>query len=494
MRNLPETLRRNRTVIALFVLMVLLPASIFSLLMVRDVRSERMRVEYQEAERQRQIVRLAGADLSNWLFSTRPQSAISEALFRFQLRDDRIVLPDHELVLPLTGAPDRQPLASDPDPLTVRSITDDYFPRIQAFLRDFQAGRNSGAQFFVRLRALVVRLPGRDEGYVLGEERLTEYVNQRLKEFSAGERFGATLSIGNPRDNSAGPVSGAFALEGFPFFQIVFYATDTTASPNGRQQTFAYSMTLLVLVTLLGTIVVHRAMSQEVKLSRLRTDFVAAVSHEFRSPLSSILALSERLEGDRVHDPGKLNQYHQIIGQEARRLSALVTRLLNFAQIEEGKKAYSLERTELVDVAREAIRSCEQTDRKEHIELSGEDAAPLWAQADRTALQHCIQNLIENAVRYSPRGSAVTVHCARLNGGSVIEVRDRGIGIPVSEQRKIFEKFYRGEQASELNRQGVGIGLALVKHVVESHGGSVSVESEVGRGSRFRLVLPAVEA
>lgn len=489
-------LRRHRAAVLLFVVMVLLPGSIFSVLMIRELRSERMRGEYQQTERQRQIVRLAEADLNNWLFSTRAQSAISQALFRFRIEDDQIVFPDHQLALPLTGVPDRQPLASSPDPspLTAQSITTEYYPRIQAFLRDFNAGRNAGAQFFLRLRSVIVRLPDRDEGYVLEASRLIEYVNQRLADFCQTERFSATLSIGDFRENAPTPVTAGVGLEGFPFFQVMFSDVETAGGPGVPQNAFTYSMALLVLVTVLGSIFVHRATSHEVKLSRLRNDFVSAVSHEFRSPLSSILALTERLEAARVSDPEKLHQYHQIIGQEAHRLSALVTRVLNFAQIEEGKKVYSLERTDLVAIARDAIRACQRSARYERVELRGEDMAPLWVRADSTALQHCIQNLIENAVKYSAPGAPVIVQCARADGSAVVEVQDQGIGVAASDRRKIFEKFYRGDQAAELNRQGVGIGLALVKHIMESHGGSVSVDSHVGQGSRFVLRLPDAEA
>ncbi len=126
--------------------------------------------------------------------------------------------------------------------------------------------------------------------------------------------------------------------------------------------------------------------------------------------------------------------------------------------------------------------------------ISKLDMAPLWVSADRTALQHCIQNLIENAVKYSAPGAPVIVQCGRADGSAVVDVQDQGIGIAASDREKIFEKFYRGDQAAELNRQGVGIGLALVKHIMKSHGGSVSVDSQVGQGSRFVLRLPGAEA
>lgn len=366
-------LRRNRRVILLFALMVLLPAAIFGILIVRTVRSERMQVAQQNAERQRQIVRLVERDLNAWLFSTQPEAAISEALVRFHLDGDHIVFPELHLTLPAAGSPPRPSTPPPPgDRPTARVITDFYYPRILTFLRDFK----SGAQYFLRLRAVVVLLPGRDQGYVLDARNVLDHVNQRLAEFCAAANCRAALWIGDLRDNTSQTATAAFGLEGFSFFQV--------------------------------------------RLSRLRTDFVSAVSHEFRSPLSSILALSERLESSRVHDAAKLDQYRQVIGQEARRLSALVTRLLDFAQIEEGKKVYSFERVELVGLAREALQSCHYSVRQERIRLCGEDAAPLWVRADRTALRH-----------------------------------------------------YRGRQASELDVQGVGIGLALVRHVMEGHGGSV---------------------
>ena len=154
-------------------------------------------------------------------------------------------------------------------------------------------------------------------------------------------------------------------------------------------------MALLLSVMVLSSLFVYRAVSQEARLSRLRTDFVSAVSHEFRTPLSSILALSERLESARIRDPEKLGEYHHLIGQEARRLSGLVTRLLDFAQIAEGKMVYTLERTELGPIAREALRACHGT-ADQRIAVREEEAAPLWIRADRTALRHCIQNLIHD--------------------------------------------------------------------------------------------------
>ena len=485
---------RNRRVISLFVLMVLLPACVFSVLIVRAARTERVREAYERTQRQQQIVRLAESDLNSWLFARHPAAAVSRALLRFTITDDRIAFPDHDLSLPFAGAPRQRPFAATPDgvPLTAEAVTSQYYPRIQAFLRDLDAGRNQGAQYFLRLKAIVVRPPGSDEGYVLHVEEALTHMNARLAEFCAAESFTGTVWTRNVEERST-PSPAGFAFEGFPFFQVILEEVETAGVTGLRRNAFTWSMGALVLVTLLGSLFMYRAVSHEVRLSRLRSDFVSAVSHEFRSPLSSILALSERLESSRVTNRDTLSQYHQMIGGDARRLRALVTRLLDFAQIEEGKRVYALDRVDLVEVAREAIASCQHDVRPERIALLGQDAAPLWVRADRGALQHGLQNLIDNAAKYSAADAPITVACRRANGSVLVEVQDCGIGIPLQEQGRIFEKFDRGRQTSELNVQGVGIGLALVKHVADSHGGSIDVTSEPGRGSTFQLRIPGEE-
>lgn len=481
---------QHRRATVLFLLMVLLPGLVFIVLIVRAVRTDQMRADQQKAEHQRQIVRLVAADLNTWLFSPQPTSALADSLFRFRLDGDRVVFPEFALSLPAKGSPPRPPEPTPPrDTPTAQQIADFFYPRILVFLRDFK----SGAQYFLRLKTLIVLMPDQHEGYALDTEHVLRHVNQRLSELCAGETFNASLWIGDIRDERA-PTTGAFGLEGFSFFQVVFYDAAPAGASGYRQHLFAYSMTLLVLVAILGSVLVYRTVSQEARLSRLRTDFVSAVSHEFRSPLSSILALTERLEAARVHDTDKLAEYYRIIRQEARRLTALVTRLLEFAQIEGGKKRYSLDRVELAAIARDAIESCRDITNPDRIQFTGDAASSLWVMADRVALQHGIQNLIENAVKYSPVDAPIMVRCHAVNGTNVVEVRDRGIGIPDAEQRRIFEKFYRGRHASELDAQGVGIGLSLVKHVVESHGGSVSVASEPGVGSCFTIALPRADA
>jgi signal transduction histidine kinase len=484
-----RALRRSQRVAALFGLMVLLPVVVFGVLIVRASRSERVRLEYEKTQRQRQIIQFAETDLRTWLFSPSRESAEREALVRFELLGDQVLFPEFALSRKVSDSPQLRPADAGPParPLDAASIDQHYFPRIQAFRRDLASGRHTGVQYFRQLQALVVQPPGGTHGYVVTVAAVLAHVNRTLAQLAAGEPFTAAAWMAAGR--AAQPPAGSVALEGFSFLEIVFEDAVPAGWMGLQGQAFPYSMGLLVLVTMLGSVFVYRAVSQEARLARLRNDFVAAVSHELRSPLSSILALAERL--DRVSDPDKLRQYHRIIGHDARRLSALVTRLLDFSLIEEGRQTYTRERLDLVATTRDAIASCQHVARPERIRLVGANTVPLWVEGDRTALQHAIQNVIENAAKYSPPDTPIDVECARITFGHAVEVRDRGIGIPRDEQARIFDKFYRGRHAAGMNAHGVGIGLALVRHVVEAHAGSIAVESEPGAGSRFVLRLPA---
>lgn len=494
-RDFLPTIVRNRSLIGLFLLMVLVPAFAFSVLIVRGIRNEELGRAYEEIARQRQVVKQAEADLSAWLFASGPASAKSHAILRFEVAGSELRFPDMGLSLPATPPPGVRPFEAAPPmgPLTADVVVNRYYPRILAFLRDSGTGRHAGAQHFLRLRALIVRPPGSAEGYVLDVQRVLDHLNHTVAALCAGGSCAATARIPDT-DTAKMPAAVTYALSAFPFFEVIFDTTGPSHTQGIRRSPFVYAMTLLVAIAVLGSLFVYRALSQEVRLSHLRNEFVAAVSHEFRSPLSSILALAERLVANRSIAPAQLAEYHRIIEHDARRLSALVTRLLEFGRIDGGKAAYSLAPVDLVAVVHEAIGSIDHVMVPGRLRLAGVDQGPLCVRADRTALCHAVQNLIENAAKYSPSESPIDAICRSDDGWHVFEVRDRGFGIPADEQPHIFEKFYRGRDAAGRNVQGVGIGLALVKHVMDSHGGTVAVHSRPGEGSRFCLRLPAVEA
>lgn len=260
-----------------------------------------------------------------------------------------------------------------------------------------------------------------------------------------------------------------------------------TGGGSLRGNILVYSTILLTVITVLGGFFLYRAVSYEVAVVQLRADFVSAVSHEFRTPLSSILALRERLEAGHVVEKDMLHRYHQTLRQEARRLGLLVDNLLDFAQLEVGKKKLSLESVDLDEVITEAINALNHSSLAGRIDRQDSPSSPpTQVLADRTAIIHCVQNLLENALKYSPPGTSVIIRTGQKDGVAFVEVIDQGIGIPARDRQKIFDKCYRADNARALNVPGTGIGLALVKGIMKSHRGSVNVESTPGKGSCFR--------
>lgn len=508
---LRQRIKNNQRLIILFVLIVLAPSVFVAYVSIRAIRTEQMRQQFQERERQRSIVQMLDADLRDWLFSF-PGGASSQAILKFQISGDRISFPDLGLTIPAdpTKSPlpfvDRRKLPlpfsnGQVDSQLVHSAEEVYYPRIQAFLRDLNAGLHPGMQYFRRLRVFILLLPDRQTGYILESQRLMEHANKRLAELTSLEGYRGEMLAGFAGDYSTAP-GDALTLANLPSLRVVFSRDQSSLSLfDFRKYSPLYAGILVGIVVFLGVVFLYRAVSHEVAATQLKADFVSAVSHEFRTPLTSILSLSERLEGGRVTEGHMLLEYHRRIRQEAHRLSLLVNKLLDFAQIEEGKKEFRMEHSNLCLIAQETVRIFQDLDGGSRIQLQecvglqqcvSDEQAPVLA--DKIAVAHCVQNLIENALKYSPQGSPVTVRCGSENGTCFVEVSDEGPGIAASEQGKIFEKFYRIQNAQPLNVPGTGIGLALVKRIMESHKGRISLNSEPGKGSRFRLIFPRVEA
>lgn len=489
MQRLPEIIRRNRAVIMSITAIVILPSAVLCFLAFRAVRTENVQQQFQQRQRQRQIALVLEAELKKWLFSGGQDGAISQALLRFHISGEQIVFPSLAISIPpgkdVRPVPFSLPNSPVQDQRTIEEI---YYPRIQAFLRDLKSGRNSGAQYFRRLKAMVVQIPATNEGYVLSSTNLTHYSQRKLDELTAPETFRATFLLDESRD--AGLASAeAISLDDFTFFQIGFGSKEAGRF-DVRKNFLLYAIVLLTLITISAVVFVYRGMAQEMAMTQLRADFVSAVSHEFRTPLSSMLALLERLELGRVVEPGMQQRYYQALRQEAHRLGLLVEKLLDFAQLEEDKKKFSFERLQLSRIIDEAVKVYKESAFHQRIEQAcvGMDTA-INVVADRTAIVQCVQNLIENALKYSPPDVKVLARYGMKNGTPFIEVIDQGIGIPVGDREKIFEKFYRAENARASNVQGTGIGLTLVKRIMEIHGGSVGVTSIPGQGSCFSLMF-----
>ena len=274
----------------------------------------------------------------------------------------------------------------------------------------------------------------------------------------------------------------------------LFVALDqpTAATRWTVQQTYLLlSLIVMMLFLVAGTYFIARAIRRESETMRMQSDFISAVSHEFRTPLTSIRHLSELLTMDRVPSEDRRRLYYSTLLHESSRLERLVEGLLNFGRMEAGARQYHFEETDAASVAHRVVAEfspqLEQQGRR--IVLSGAEA-PLHVEADPEAIRVALRNLVDNALKYSPGEPAVWVECGMDDHYVAIRVRDHGPGVSEAERRKIFRRFVRGSAALATNAKGSGVGLAMVRHIVAAHGGEVTVASEPGKGSIFTMLLP----
>ena len=255
------------------------------------------------------------------------------------------------------------------------------------------------------------------------------------------------------------------------------------------------AMVAAMLVFLWGAMYfMARALRREAAVARLQSDFVAAVSHEFRSPLTTIRQMAEMLEADRVPSSQRRQAYYRVLAGEASRLQRLVETLLNFGRMEAGAARYTLTEVDLAEIVRRVVDDIEPAGvQGNRVAVTGSGNGPL-VNADASALAVAIRNVIDNALKYSPDGSAVRVDWDQDDSRAHVRVTDAGIGIPRSEQHAIFDKFVRGRAAIDGNVAGTGVGLAMVRQILRAHGGDIAVESEVGQGCTFTLTVPLANA
>jgi two-component system phosphate regulon sensor histidine kinase PhoR len=246
------------------------------------------------------------------------------------------------------------------------------------------------------------------------------------------------------------------------------------------------------LIIAIGLGIVWLTVIAERRASRLKSDFIANVSHELKTPLSLIRMFGELLATGKHKGESNPQQYAEIITREAERLSHLIDNVLDFARIERGKASYDFTEGRLEDVVERALDVVRYRVEKERMRLRTEIEPGLpRVRMDENAITLVLLNLIDNAVKYAGDGKEVEVRLVRTPGGVLLSVRDHGPGIPADEQPRIFERFYRARAARDRNVRGSGIGLALVKHIVEAHGGRLSVASVPGQGATFTVVVPA---
>jgi len=251
----------------------------------------------------------------------------------------------------------------------------------------------------------------------------------------------------------------------------------------------------LSLMMILGIALTKHMVGKEIAVAKLKSDFVSNVSHELRTPLALIRLYAETLELGRITTKEKKHQYYRIIRKESERLTALINNILDFSRIEAGRKEYEFRDTDIADLVRNTLDSYRYQIEQQGFKLDESIDEDLPAvRIDREAIARALVNLVNNALKYSKDDKYLGVKLYRDNGAVKLEVADHGIGIARRDQVKIFEKFYRAGDPLVHNTKGSGLGLSLVRHITEAHGGAIEVESAPGAGSKFIMSLPLVAA
>jgi signal transduction histidine kinase len=263
---------------------------------------------------------------------------------------------------------------------------------------------------------------------------------------------------------------------------------------NAQQRYLLFGTSVMVLFLILGTYFIAGAIRRESETSRMQADFVSAVSHEFRSPLTSMRQLSEILAEGRVFSEDRRQLYYETLVRETTRLQRLIEGLLNFGRMDARARHFRFEELDAALLVQRVVSEFEtqMTGTGRRIELSGSES-PCLIDADAEAISVALRNLLDNAIKYSPDCPTVWVEWGVHRDRLAIQVRDKGSGIAHSERKAIFRKFVRGTAATATNAKGSGVGLAMVRHIVAAHGGEITVASEPGQGSAFTMLLPLVE-
>ncbi len=285
-----------------------------------------------------------------------------------------------------------------------------------------------------------------------------------------------------------------------PLWEAAAYLTDPllVSSRAGQVTKILWVLISLLFVSILiGGTLVLRTVRAEVVLSRQKTTFVANVSHELKTPLTSIRMFAEMLLEGRQRSENKKQEYLSLMVSESERLTRLINNVLDFSRMEQGRKHYSMERLDLAALCSELLES--QRPRYEQsgfqLELRAQPpenrvAAQVWVQADPEALKQSVLNLLSNAEKYAGIGKVIEVEIHKVESWVCIDVMDRGKGVPPSQAKRIFEEFYRGDDSLAAKVRGSGLGLSITRRILRDHGGDVLYLPREGGGSIFRIQLP----
>jgi signal transduction histidine kinase len=335
-------------------------------------------------------------------------------------------------------------------------------------------------------------------GFVAGRSYVESEWGPSLRQIEnrLSARFTLTDAEGNgvfgSEDRSA-PIVHSFADSQIPW-TLRTRSSDPSADLArlaSRRHLFLAGLALTAVLIFMGGYFITRSLTRELEVARLQSDFVAAVSHEFRTPLASIRQASELLADGRVSSEQRRQAYYEALRTESERLQRLVENLLNFGRMEAGAEEYRFESLEAGTLVKDIAEEFGEKVREKGFLLETDTDPHLpRVRGDREALGIAVWNLLDNAVKYSPDSKRVWIETGTEGNAVAIRVRDEGVGIASAEQKEIFKKFVRLSAAKAAGIKGTGLGLAMAERIVNAHGGRIQVSSQPGAGSTFTILLP----
>jgi len=248
---------------------------------------------------------------------------------------------------------------------------------------------------------------------------------------------------------------------------------------------------LIIFLMALGFIFTIYTINEELRLNKLKSEFISNVSHELKSPLTSIRMMTEMLHSKRVSSEERKSEYYSVMLEETEHLSHLIDNILDFSRLEDERKKYHYEDQDLIDLLEKFLDSVGERLKEGGFMVRFDHSGQVpFISADKDALHQVFYNLVDNAIKYSGNSRQVDISLVVRDEEVLVSVKDYGIGISRSDQEKIFERFYRSEDPQTKDVKGSGIGLTIVKKIVEAHRGHLTLESRPGKGSTFCIHLP----
>lgn len=330
-------------------------------------------------------------------------------------------------------------------------------------------------------------------------EKIVKFFETYLKPVEPGAEI--RLLDENGRELTGGLQPGgmpvAFTVFNTPFTgwkaELYLNRNALAGTTNDDIALFAWTAGLAVLANLVIAGTAGFAVHRQMKMHELKNSTLATVTHEFKTPVASMRVLLDTLLEGRYRNDGQLREYLELAARENHRLARLVENFLTLSRIERGVHTFRREPVDPAEIVQTAIDAMSVKSNGYHIESRpGENLPPVLG--DRDSLNVALLNLLENAWKYTGEDKRIAVETSREGGNVVFAVTDNGIGIDKAEQTNIFKRFYQVDQKLTRSAEGCGLGLSIVKHIAEAHGGSVSVQSGLGKGSRFLLSIPAAQS